>query len=90
MVIFEIVICTKFHFSIIFINFGDLEVSSHSICGIYCMLIFCCVDVSRTSWGHQTMTSLTDISMTPKLNIYRIKQLVSQYVTTTPEIDIRK
>ena len=74
MVIFEIAICTKSHFSIIFINFDNLtEVSSDPMCGIYCMLTFCCFDVSRMSPGHQTMTSLTDISVTSNLDIYQTK-----------------
>ncbi len=60
------------------------------MCVTYCILTFCCFDVSTTSWGRQTMMSLTDISMTSKLDIYQTKQPMSQYVSRTSETDIRK
>ena len=91
MIIFEIAICTKFDFEMIFINFDHLTVvPSDSMCIIYSMLPSGCFDVSKRPRGCQTMMSLTDNAVISKLDICQTKLPTSQYVPRTSETDIRK
>ena len=89
--LFEIVICTKYEFKILLINFDNLTaVPSHPMCSAHCMVQSSCFDVSRPSRQHQSMMSLPDIIMTSKLIICQTKLPTSQNVPRTSEIDVRK